>query len=167
MPETLRFNLLMASLYLSAFEILRTSVTERIESFFTFGYENGHTQRDDEYQKVVALHSSPFQASLLWLQQNDAITIDDIQMIDEIRRHRNDLAHQLPRFLSDVNRNINIENFENIRYLLKKIEIWWIREVDIPTNADFDGVEVKDEDIQPGSVIVLDAIIRMALEGAE
>ena len=161
----MRTNLLMASLYLAAFEILKSTVVDRIKGFFTFDYANGQPQLDSRYQEVASLNKNPLQASLLWLQENNAITPDDVLMFDAIRQHRNELAHQLPHFLIDAERNINFQNFENVRYLLRKIETWWIQQVDIPTNPDYDGVEVKDEDIQPGSVIVLDAIIGMAFKG--
>lgn len=161
-PETMRTNLLMVSLYLAAFEILKSTVTDRTENFFTFDDVNGQPQLHPKYQEVASLNKNPLQASLLWLKQNDAITSDDILMFDIIRQHRNELAHQLPHFLIDTSRNIDTQNFENIRYLLRKIETWWIQQVDIPSNSDYDGIEIRDEDIQPGSVTVLDAIIEMA-----
>ena len=164
-PEIMRTNLLMASLYLAAFEILKSTVVDRIKGFFTFDYAKGQPQLDSRYQEVASLNKNPLQASLLWLQENNAITPDDVLMFDAIRQHRNELAHQLPHFLIDAERNINFQNFENVRYLLRKIETWWIQQVDIPTNPDYAGVEVKDEEIQPGSVIVLDAIIGMAFKG--
>ena len=157
--QTLLTNLLMTSLYLLAFELLKNTVVERIKGFFTFDYVNGDAEVDSQYQEVKDLHRSAFQASLIWLQQNDAITIDDLHLVDAIRRHRNEIAHELPQLLSDVKRNIDTQSFENIRYLLNKIELWLIKEVDIPTNIDFDGVGVKDEDIRPGSIIMLDAIV--------
>jgi hypothetical protein len=163
-PETLRGNLLRASLFISAFELLKTAIIERIQSFFTFDYIDGQPQLDARYQEVTQLHSRLLQASCLWLAQNGAITADDMEMLNAIRTHRNELAHELPHFLSDANRNIDMRRFENIRYLLRKIETWWIKEIEIPTNPDFDGVEVPEEDIQPGSVIMLDFIIKIALE---
>lgn len=158
----MRTNLLMVSLYLAAFEILKSTVTDRTENFFTFDDVNGQPQLHPKYQEVASLNKNPLQASLLWLKQNDAITSDDVLMFDIIRQHRNELAHQLPHFLIDTSRNIDTQNFENIRYLLRKIETWWIQQVDIPSNSDYDGIEIRDEDIQPGSVTVLDAIIEMA-----
>ena len=47
-----------------------------------------------------------------------------------------------------------------------KIETWWIRNVDMIINEDFDGVEVADEDIHPGRVVMLNEIIRIALDDA-
>lgn len=160
----MRTNLLMVSLYLAAFEILKSTVTDRTENFFTFDYVNGQPRLHPKYQEVTSLNKNPLRASLMWLKQNDAITSNDVLMFDAIRQHRNELAHQLPHFLIDTSRNVNIQNFENIRYLLRKIETWWIQQVDIPANSDYDGVEINAEDIQPGSVIVLDAIIVMAFK---
>jgi len=34
-----------------------------------------------------------------------------------------------------------------IAEIVGKIDIWWIREVDIPTNPDFDATQVDDIDL--------------------
>ncbi len=162
-PHVLKSNLVMASLYLSAFEILKTSIVERIKKFFT-DYNGNQLHVSSDYRNVTRIHKDELQASCLWLEQNGAITSDEVLMMDSIRQHRNKIAHELPHFLIDVNREIDIQNFENIRCLLRKIEVWWIREVEIPSNSDFDGLEVADENIQPGPVLLLDVLVELALE---
>jgi hypothetical protein len=42
-----------------------------------------------------------------------------------------------------------------------KIDRWWIREVEIPTNPDFDGREVADDDIQSGNMLFLQMMVRI------
>lgn len=103
-------------------------------------------------------------ASCLWLEQNGAISPQDATSLRSIRRHRNQIAHELPYLLGDIDREINLEYLQQIRQLLRKIEVWWIRNVDLLVNPDFDGVEVADEDIEPGPVLILDYIIRVALD---
>ncbi len=164
-PELVRANLLVASLYLSAFEILKSSIVERIENFFT-NYVNGQRQRDARYQDVKQLDKSELKASCLWLEQMGAITSSDTVMVDVIRQHRNKIAHELPEFLSNDSCNIDLEAFKDMLHLLRKIETWWIKEFELSINPDFDGVEVADEDIQPGSVLVLEHIIKLALDQA-
>lgn len=167
-PQTLRNNLVLASLYLAAYEILRSSVVERIQSFFTYGFAKGDDEPviDEQYDEVKQLHRSTLLASCLWLQQNGAISPNDVVQIDAIRQHRNRIAHELPKFLSDVDHKINLEHLTDIQRLLRKIETWWIRNVDLAINPEFDDVEVADEDIHPGSVLILNEIISIALDGA-
>jgi hypothetical protein len=49
-----------------------------------------------------------------------------------------------------------------MRQLLEKVEIWWIKEFEIPTNPDYDNVEIRDEDIKSGTVLGLDYVISVA-----
>jgi hypothetical protein len=152
-------------LYLTAYELLRGTVIDRIQSFFTHGFadEDSEAIIDEQYKEIERLHNSVFLASCLWLQQNSVISSEDAADIVNIRRHRNQIAHELPEFLGDADREINLEYLQNIRRLLRKIETWWIRNVDLHINSDFDDIEVTDEDIHPGSVLVLNEIIRIAL----
>lgn len=55
------------------------------------------------------------------------------------------------------------ERFGEMAILLRKIEVWWIREVEIPTNPDFDGREIDDAAIVPGPLIGLQVLQDIAL----
>lgn len=47
--------------------------------------------------------------------------------------------------------------------LLHKIEVWWIVNLEIPLNQDFDGSEEIDESkIMPGSVMMLKVTLDVA-----
>jgi len=73
---------------------------------------------------------------------------------------RNEIAHELPSiFLSDKNFKIT-ERFEELIALIKKIEIWWIINVEIEINPDFDAQEIDENGIVPGSILM----IKMMLE---
>jgi hypothetical protein len=121
-----------------------------------FGGEAPSTQYKNEVTKV---HKDLLHASCLWLQRNGAITEDDLRKIESIRRHRNQVAHELPRLLIDGDINLNLGYFLQIRELLEKIELWWVTNVEIPTNQDFDGDGISGKDIHPGRVILMDYIV--------
>lgn len=164
--QTLRTNLMLASLYLTAYELLHTTVVDRIRCFFVPGFVDGldDQTRQDEYQEVRQLNKNPFLASCQWLEQNGTVSADDLSVIKDIKHHRNEIAHELPNLLSDVDREISFGHLHQIRHLLRKIGIWWARNVHLVADPDFDGVEVRDEDIHPGTSLVLAEIIRIALE---
>jgi len=63
----------------------------------------------------------------------------------------------------DPELDFNVKYFLRIRELLQKIETWWVKNVDIPSNSDFDGVEVDERDIETGRVVILDYVISVAL----
>ena len=163
-PNTIKSNLMLSSLYLTAYELLKSAIIENISNFFIFEYRDGKAIRDKQYKdEVTQVHKDILYASCLWLKRNEVITDVDIQEIEDIRKHRNQVAHELPRLLIDSHLNLNVEYFLRIRELLEKIELWWIENVEIPSNSDFDDEVVLTEDIHPGRIVVLDHIVSSAL----
>lgn len=164
-PSSLRSNLITASLFLTAYELLQDSVIARIRDFFSVDFnEQGGIASKDYKEKVLSLDRSPLKASLLWLHEMDALSEADISLIDNIRRHRNEIAHELPKIVMTADAEIDIRLLCSIYELVEKIERWWVREVDIPTNPDFDGQQIDDADIMPGRVICMNMLIRIATE---
>jgi hypothetical protein len=51
--------------------------------------------------------------------------------------------------------------------LIDKVEKWWIVNVEIPTNPDFDGKEIEEKTILCGPVIALKLLIDVALGSDE
>ena len=129
-PETLRGNLISISLFISAFEMFKGCVIERPKTFFTNGFdENGFIVSEGYKTEVLSKTKSPLQASLLWFKKMGAINSADIKVFDAIRKHRNEVTHELMEFLSNVNRNLDVSQFENLVDLLSKIEKWWVVEI--------------------------------------
>jgi hypothetical protein len=165
-PEVLRGNLIAASIFLAAFEILRTSIIDQIRSFFTHGFDQDGWIVDEDYQaKVLSLDKSPLRASLLWLKEMSVLDDADIASVDHIRQHRNELAHSLPKFLGTPDAEINMPLLGKMYELVAKIDRWWIREVDLPTKPDYDGREVADEDMISGNMFSLQLMIHVATGG--
>jgi hypothetical protein len=162
-PEVLRSNLIVAPIFLAAYEMLRASVIDRIRSFFSHEFRNGEWIASEDYQKkCLALDKSPLRASLLWLKQMSAIDDADIARADRIREHRNQLAHDLPKFLGAPDSEVNVQLLVGIYELVTKIDRWWIRGVDMTTDPDFDGREVADEDITSGNMLFIQMMPRIA-----
>lgn len=162
-PDTLRGNLIKASLFIAAYQTFRTNVVDRLRGFFTNGFDASGPVLDPEYQtKVLALDKSPLQATLLWLKGMSAIDDADIADAHRAREHRNALSHKLQDFLLAADLEIDLGILESLCKLLAKIDRWWIREVEMTTNPDFDGVEVADEDITSGTMWFLSTMMRIA-----
>jgi len=163
-PDRLRNNLILASLYLSAYELLKTTIIDNILNFFSTDYINGKPVKSRQYQdEIIRVDKDLLRASCLWLVKVDVISQDEMEEIQAIRRHRNEIAHELPKLLLDSELNLKLDYFIRIRELLGKIELWWVRNFEIPTNPDFDGIEVDDSEIYPSRVIMLDYIISVVL----
>ena len=64
-PETLKTNIITASIFSMAFEMLKDSIIEKIEGFFTDGFnENGMIISPEYKEKVLTLNRSPLYTSL-------------------------------------------------------------------------------------------------------
>lgn len=162
-PESLRTNLIAASLYLSAYETLRSTIIDQVRSFFVVGFSGTTETISGDYKlKVTALHSSLFKASTMWLEQMGAIDDEDVQALDAIREHRNEIAHGLPSFVASAGSCIDNRLFEEIYKLVSKIDCWWITEVEIPMNPDLCDKAVELEGIQSGNMIFLQLLTQIA-----
>ena len=166
-PEVLRTNLIVASLYIAAFEMLKDSIIGRLRDFFKDGFnENGWIINDRYESEVLSLNKSPLYASLEWLKNMDAINEVDVENFNEIKNCRNELAHEIANFISKGPNIDPLPLFSKITDLLYKIEKWWILNVEIPTNPDFDGKDIDEEGIEPGQIMTLRLLTDIAL-GAE
>jgi len=52
-PETLRQNLVVASMFLAAFEMLKESIVDRIKQFYITGFDQDGWRIDPKYQAEV------------------------------------------------------------------------------------------------------------------
>lgn len=167
-PETLKTKLILASIYLAAFEILKGSVIGRIETFFTDGFGPQGNILSPEYAvEVESKHKSKVRASLEWLKEQGAITSEDIEVFDKIREARNEVAHEMPSLLSGDNPVDFIQQLEQMVVLLRKIEVWWIMNFELAINSDFREAEIDEDRIMPGPLLALQLILEIALEDSE
>jgi hypothetical protein len=167
-PKVLRGNLISVSLYLVAWETFEHGVMDYLEGFFCHGFDEKGLLLDDSYKKeVLSRDKSPFRASLMWFKESGAIDDSDFEIADRARQHRNDIAHKLPEFISTKGREVDVALLGDMCRLMDKIDVWWIRNIEIPTNSDFDGQDVDsipDSEIQSGRMMFLGMIFRIATE---
>lgn len=167
-PESLKNNLIMGSLYITSFEILKDSIINRIRDFFIDGIDdNGYIYNDQYNKEILSLHKNQLSASLIWLLNMKAIDEKDILVFDQMKFYRNKLAHEMLDFISNTQEEDLIELFHQMINLLSKIERWWIINVEIPTNSDYDSQEISEDDIIPGINITLKLLLDIALGNDE
>lgn len=158
-------NLIVSSLYLSAFEIIKISIIEDTKNFFSEVKGKELVLNKQEYKKEVLKLDKDFgkkrdqhielNASCLWLEKMNVITKDEIDEIHLIRKHRNEIAHELPRILIDSTLDVNIKYLMKIRELVNKIDNWWINVEMSIQYLDLDNVE----EVKTGRIMILDHIL--------
>ena len=165
-PKKLKDSLIRASIYLSAYELLKTSIIGHLTGFFAsewkFDEKTGEieTIQSESYKKKVrSLYpKDEFHSCCRWFFENKAIGKADLAAIPKIRRHRNSIAHELPKFLGsanyEVDRNLLIKTIQIIR----KVDTWWIKEIEVPTNPDFDHMnydEINWNEVLSGNMMLV------------
>jgi hypothetical protein len=167
-PALLRSKLISVSIFLAAFEILKESIIGRIKDFFSVGFDINGDIIDPKYRTdVLSRNKSPLYASLSWLEEMKAIDAADIGTFETLKACRNTVAHELPRL---VGGNVVLDHlvlFPDLLGLLRKIELWWIVNVEIPTNPDLDGAAIDESGIIPGPVITLRLMTDIAFASEE
>lgn len=164
-PETLRLNLIIASVYISVYEILKNSIIERIRDFHWTGWSiEGGDIIDPKYEaEVLSKNRSPLYASLHWLKKNNAINDEDITMLENVKKYRNEIAHGMNKMIMEGLPSDLPERFSDMVTLLDKIEKWWIINMEIPLNEELAGEEIDEEGIIPGPVASIKMMIDIAL----
>ena len=155
-PENLKGNLMFASLYIAAFESFKDYVIEEVKFFFHNGFKDGQDIFDPKYEThVKSKDKSVVKASLLWLLEMEAIDESDILLFDDLRQYRNKLSHELMTLLFDGLPEELPAKFAQLIQGRIKIEKWWIINIEIPTNPDFDQMGEINEDaiIAPSQMI--------------
>jgi hypothetical protein len=171
-PETLKRNLINASLILTAYELMKYSLINRVKDFFEIDKEHipeSYSEHKNEIEQIrkklpKKLRKIPLLVYAYWFKEHEALTDTDFNNIVEIRRYRNEVAHELIKFLVDSDFEVELKCLFQIRDIVEKADIWWIQELEIPINPDFDQVKIKDGDIRSGRMIILDHIISIACE---
>lgn len=163
-PETLKTNIITASIFSMAFEMLKSSIIDKIEAFYTNGFdENGMVVSPEYKEEVLSLNRSPLYASLIWLQDMHAIDDKDLEIFEHIKRCRNTLAHEMLTFASSgVDFNVT-EAFEEMISLLRKIEIWWFENLEMAIDPEAYPENLDLEQVIPGPVWSLQMLIDVAL----
>jgi hypothetical protein len=168
-PETLRSNLLAASIFITSYEVLKDSIIDQILSFYTHGFDqNGPIVSESYKSKVLALDSksNSLRASIAWLKANGVINAKDEQTIADLTQHRNEVAHQLPTFLSQADHNVELSKLEDLIELVKKIDRWWIVNVELAIQDEIDVNLVDQERIMSGHMMFLHLLLT-ASSGAD
>lgn len=176
-PDIIRGTLAFAGLYQVTHEMLKNAVLDKVRQFFCLDTDldgNGSMTSEEagRYQRhVLSLAPNRFRASLLWLVNNNAITQIQADRLDSIRTHRDDLVHELVKYVIDPDEDPDVELLVDAIATLKDLHRFWIN-VELSTGGFFfpDGSDVGDVDIEevmPLSLIVLQHCLDAYLDGIE
>lgn len=170
----LKYNVSFASMFVLNYECLKEYVIGQIREFYS---ENIHFEDDKmvceeslSYKREVrTLDKNIENASLKWFIKENVITHEEYEIYQKIRQRRNDITHEL---LKNLNKGFNeqdVKLFSSLLDMYRKIDKWWINEIEIPISGNEIPDDYDMENVCGGQAIVLSIINNIVLgnEGAK
>jgi hypothetical protein len=107
-------------------------------------------------------------ASFDWLRENGAIADADIEAFEAVKACRNKLAHELFATVADHGLPKDFDKrFTEMLDLLRKVEVWWVLNFELPTDEEYAGREIDESEIVPGRLIGLQVLMDVAMGDEE
>ena len=167
-------TLLMASLVLTAFELLKQSVTlaprlldreeEGPDGRFTTGFVDGKLRTTAQFRSLVApyvdlKHADNLLEGARWLAGMGALEQEEVLEISDLRDYRNEIAHELASFVFDADRAIDPRRCARLVELLGKVERWRVR-----IDLEAQGRVCDEKEMQTGPIMLIDMLRRVFSE---
>ena len=145
------------------YECLKDYVISQVKAFYCddLYFENGeaiYIESEAYKQEVRTLDKQLENASLKWFMESEAITQEDFDNYQKIRKRRNEITHELLKNLNIGFTEDDIKLFVTLTNLYEKIDRWWINEIEIPTSADEIPEDYDRDGVCGGQAIVLSII---------
>ena len=155
-----------AGLYQLSHELIVRAVVEGTELFFGKRLiDGGWDFGEEEYKtKVLSRHRVPFKACLDWLVEMDALTDAQASRLDDIYFHRNDLTHELMKYIVDPHLDPDVGLFLGALAIVKALSRFWIQmQADMGSYDHFAHLNV--DEVESYTIFMLEICIGAYLEG--
>lgn len=167
--DKLKLNVNFAAMFVLNFECLKDYIVSQIRNLYldSIHFEEGKIiyKESKQYKdQVRTLDKNIENASLKWFIQEGAITQDDFEIYQKIRKRRNDIIHEFLKNLDEGFSDNDGMLFNKMLTIYAKIDKWWINEIEIPTSVEEVPVDYDRDDVCGGQAIVLSIINSIILE---
>ena len=156
-PDGLARRLTYAGFVLVAYELVKAMVVGPIKAFYadtTFGQGMPFKTYDED---VRARHRNEFEACLVYLRDfMEALDADDVNTIQELREHRNDLAHNLARKLPILRLGEYPAMWDKVDRTLFKLSNYRVR-MEIGADPEFRGIDW--EIVKGGEYLLFERVV--------
>ena len=165
-------NVNFAALFVMNYECLKDYVISQVKGFYCddLYFENDeaiYIESEAYKQEVRTLDKQLENASLKWFMESEAVTQEDFDNYQKIRKRRNEITHELLKNLNIGFTEDDIKLFVTLTNLYEKIDRWWINEIEIPTSADEIPEDYDRDGVCGGQAIVLSIINDIVLGNGE
>lgn len=159
----LKTNIKFGAVFVMNYECLKEFVIEQVRSFYSeHFYMDGDSivcEESDTYKKKVRnLDKNLENASLKWFMDAEALTQEDYDIYQKIRKRRNDITHELLKNLNIGFGEEDAQLFADMLRIYNKLDKWWINEIEIPTSADDIPEDYDRDGVCGGQALMLSII---------
>ena len=170
-PENLQFTVSFTSLFVLVFECFKDMVINRPKEFFCtskieFKEDKIVYYETEKYKREVRkLANKPFEASLRWFANHKVITESDVNKVLSIELRRHSFVHELYNVVHNGISDEDTQLLADLVSIYKKIDSWWIYNVEIDWDEIKDPNNVKQDECISGSLMMIDVMINILLKG--
>lgn len=167
--DKLKLNVNFAAMFVLNFECLKDYIVSQIRNLYldSIHFEEGkiiYKESKQYKERVRTLDKNIENASLKWFIQEGAITQDDFEIYQKIRKRRNDIIHEFLKNLDEGFSDNDGMLFNKMLTIYAKIDKWWINEIEIPTSVEEVPADYDRDDVCGGQATVLSIINSIILE---
>lgn len=157
--EVLQLNLSFMALYIGIYESLADTVESRVGSFLSrdsyidnkgkFRYKPSQTYIDEIKNRPVddIGNRNILKATMLWFVENGAISSEDYETFLELKELRNSFAHEMGNYMFEGLREKHAKAMRQLMDLYRKIDKWWINEIEIPIAGEMTPGSYDPDDV--------------------
>ncbi len=163
-PDMVALTLIRAGCFLSAYELIKSEVVNKVHDFFWCGFEDGKNLYDEiQYRQAVLSRNqkSKYRASCAWLVEMEALTADQVSALEEVHSHRHMIAHELPKLLVDPDFEVRSDLLLAAVECVRSLGVFW-GSIEVQTDPYWDGKDVDYDDIKSGSFLLMEYLISIA-----
>ena len=160
--EELTRLLTYAGFVLVAFELVKSLIVKPIKIFYrntTFSESMPFNSYEED---VMTRHKNEFEACLLYLRDfMEAIDNEDLLTIQELRKHRNELAHNLPDIIHKLEMDENLKLLERVDKTLFRLSNYRTY-IEIGSDPQFKKRGIDWSTIKGHEYLLFEEIVRKA-----
>ena len=120
----------------------------------------------EKYKREVKnLAKKPFEASLRWFANHKVITESDVNKVLSIELRRHSFVHELYNVVHNGISDEDTQLLADLVSIYKKIDSWWIYNVEIDWDEIKDPDNVKQDECISSSLVMIDVMINILLKG--
>lgn len=173
----LQDNLTFIAIYIGLYESFADTVEGHVESFLcddAFLDKSGKLRYEPSkhYTKEIKKRSvdekgnhNTLKSTMLWFMENGAITQDDYKSFLELKDLRNIFVHEMTEYLWKGLYEAHAKALGDLLSLYRKIERWWINEIEIPIAGDEVPNGYNSDTVISGILLTFDMMIDVLYNG--